>query len=229
MPKTNAFVNLVENLRSRLSSSAQLTQPLLDDVYNKINPLKQKLMPDETDELLVIVDASGNRLNLHAPRWMCHLFGLRHLCVHVLIRLLHPTSSDLFVFQVRSWNKFDAPGCIDISVSGHVTDNLETEKAAFKEMKEEIGLAKEDLISSKLTFYTSYERYDENRELNFYNREFKKVYMGAISHQGLSAVRFNDNEVVGLYLCPQDEISNRSSRTTIPLASGLRGSLPYVS
>ena len=221
------MLKMIENIRSEFSKKDDFSQEQLDDVFQEIKQYKDRLMPNENDEQLVLVNSLGNRTDLHAPRWMCHLLDIRHLCVHVLIRWKTPQFSQVFVFQIRSWKKFDSPGQIDISVGGHVTDAMETEKAALKEMEEEIGLLKNDLINSRIIHCTSYEKYDENVKNNFYNREWREVYVGDISTQSLESIKFNDNEVVGLYLCPQNELSQLLTQKTIPIASGLRSTLPY--
>lgn len=205
-----------------------ISQPELDELFKQLFGYKQELMPDENDEKLVLVDSSGKRTGLQAPRWICHLLGFRHLCVHVAVKWRKPQPPDFFIFQIRSWNKFDSPGQVDISVSGHVTDDMPSFDAAQKEMKEELGLSLNDLVSQRIHFIGAYEKYDQNPDLNFYNREYKEVYMGEINTPQIDAVHFNDNEVVGLYLCPETELTALSLQKQIPLASGLKGSLKLL-
>ncbi|MEZ0228484.1 MAG: hypothetical protein ACAI25_07645 [Planctomycetota bacterium] len=68
------------------------------------------------EEPFPLLDARFEERGLAAPRWLCHLLGLRHASAHVV--LVAPNG--LVVLQKRSRAKDTAPGLLDTSVGGHV-------------------------------------------------------------------------------------------------------------
>ncbi|RLC75665.1 MAG: hypothetical protein DRI81_11610 [Chloroflexi bacterium] len=220
------YVGELRKLHARLRHGDNTTQSELDQLHYKLNTYK--IHTASAEEILRLVDSQGNFTELMAPRWLCHLLGLRHRTVHVLLQWRSPSMGNVFIFQVRSWQKFDSPGHLDISVGGHVTtDNVSplTVDSAYREMKEELGLDRNDLIGKKLLFQVGYENYDQDESQSFYNAEWRDVYLGVLA-ENFNKLRFSDGEVVGLYLCPESEAENLLSQTFIPLASALRLSLP---
>ena len=67
------------------------------------------------EEVFDLVDPSGDGSGVTAPRWLCHLLGLCHRTVHLVLW----TPQDLLVLQVRS-RRVDWPGMLDLAVTGHV-------------------------------------------------------------------------------------------------------------
>jgi len=220
------YAGELRELRARLRHGDNTTQSELDQLRDKLNTYK--IHAASAEETLRLVDSQGNFTELRAPRWLCHLLGLRHRTVHVLLQWRSPSMGNVFIFQVRSWRKFDSPGHLDISVGGHVTtDNVSPlmVDSAYREMKEELGLDRNDLIDKELLFQVGYENYDQDESQSFYNAEWRDVYLGILA-ENFNKLGFSDGEVVGLYLCPESEAENLLSQTFIPLASALRLSLP---
>lgn len=162
---------------------------------------RDNLRPGEKDEEFGIVDSMGKPLNITAPRWLCHLFGLRHRCAHVLVRWTTPGLGRVLVLQVRSWSKSDSPGHVDISVGGHVVGCATSEYTAYTEMQEELGISRSDLIGEKLLTRGGYQNEPEDRG-NFYNVEWRDVYVAD--------------------LIPELEAKNLLKKEKIPLASALK-------
>ena len=212
-------------LRSKLSYGDNTTQSELDLLHDRLSAYKP--LADAADEIFSLVDSQGKITELKASRWLCHLLGLRHKSVHVLLQWQSPSMGNVFIFQVRSWRKSDSPGHLDISVGGHVTADTVSPlgvDSAYREMKEELGLDRNDLIDKELLFRAGYKSYDQDESQGFYNAEWRDVYVGVL--ENLNKLGFSDGEVVGLYLCPESEAENLLSQTFIPLASALRLSLP---
>lgn len=222
-------LNELPALRSRLKHG----DPLLDQaeiVELEARLVEQKPSKPSEWEIFPLVDEQGQNTGLTAPRWLCHLLGLRHRSVHVLLQWKSPGLGDVFIFQVRNWQKRDYPGHVDISVGGHVTLSEETQTpidAAYREMQEELGLGKEDLLGRELVFRAGYAIYGEDESKNFYNAEWCDVYLATLGNQGFQKLHFVDNEVVGIYLCPQAEAKALLEQTIIPIAAGLKFSLPH--
>ena len=222
------YIDDLRDLRSKLKHGDNTTQSELDLLHNKLNAYKP--LADAADEIFSLVDSQGKITELSASRWLCHLLGLRHRSVHVLLQWQSPSMGNVFILQVRSWQKSDSPGCIDISVGGHVTTDIASSlvvDSAYREMKEELGLDRQNLIGKELLFQTGYESYDENENGNFYNAEWRAVYLGRLLTENFNKLKFSDKEVVGLYLCQESEAKNLLSQTVIPIASALKLSLPF--
>jgi isopentenyldiphosphate isomerase len=221
-------IDELRKLRSKLSYGDNTTQSELDLLHDKFSEYKP--LADSAGEIFSLMDSQGKITGLTASRWLCHLLGLRHRSVHVLLQWQSPGMGNVFILQVRSWQKSDSPGCIDISVGGHVTTDIASSRvvdSAYREMKEELGLDRQNLIGKELLFQTGYESYDENESKNFYNAEWRDVYLGRLLTQNFNKLKFSDKEVVGLYLCPESEAKNLLSQTVIPIASALKLSLPF--
>ena len=77
----------------------------------------------------------GETTGVVAPRWLCHLMGLCHRTVHLVLR----TPQDWLALQVRG-RHVDWPGRLDLSVTGHVRAGLSWQQAMQREAAEELGL-----------------------------------------------------------------------------------------
>ncbi len=87
-------------------------------------------------ELFEIVDENDNVVGL-APRSECHGNpALIHRTVHVLV--FH--SDGRMLLQKRSMRKDIQPGMWDTAVGGHLAPGEDYEKAAEREMAEELGI-----------------------------------------------------------------------------------------
>lgn len=223
------WLEQLETIRTEFANGDNVEQRQLDEVCRQWNNLREVLRPGEKSEEFELVDAKGNSLDLHAPRWFCHLLGLRHRCAHILLRWTTPGLGRLFVFQIRSWSKSDSPGHVDISVGGHVVGGNSPEQTAYTEMKEELGAGREDIVGGKLVHRIGYLNKPEKRlSENFYNTEWCDVYAGDLIPSHFGNLHFNDKEVVGLYLCPELEAKNLLEEKKMPIASALQQFLEYL-
>jgi len=215
-------------LRKKLEGGDNVSTDQINKINNKFKSYRKLLRPNEKDELLTIVNQEGRFTNLKAPRWLCHLLDLRHMCVHVLLTWYNKSLISFFVLQVRSWNKADFPGCVDISVGGHVVGPINTDPidSAYREMEEEMGISRQYLANGRLIHVGAYQSSERNSEINFYNTEWREIYTGEIKQDGLNAINFKDKEVAGLYLCPEYNAKHLVNQMILPIASGLQFSLP---
>jgi isopentenyldiphosphate isomerase len=198
------------------------------DMKRLVSAWTPKLSPGEKDaEVFALAHADGTTTGVMGPRWVFHLFGLRHRAVHVGLA----TPSELIVLQRRSAVLRDWPGAADMAVAGHVSDDLTFLEAAWKEMKEEIGLSKstaeQTLVEGRLlpvgVPYVSFDR-DLNRNPPFLNAETRQIYAATLTAEGLSRLHFADSEVAGLLLVTPETAWDILAND--PIASGLRYSLP---
>lgn len=217
----------IEGLRHKLAHGEGISQQEFDDVAAELAPAKDELRPKDKTEVLLLFDSRGHPLGTRAPRWICHLLALRHRCAHILLVWRSPTLGDVLVLQIRDWKKDDSPGHVDISVGGHMTteDPGSVEHTAFAEMLQETGLTSSDLERT-LEHVGGYP-FDESRpDENFYNSEWRDVYIGRVKQDSFGKIRFPDGEVAAMVLVPVRDGRQLLKQHTIPMASALLKSLP---
>ncbi len=150
-------------------------------------------------ELLEVWDwKTGKPTGESAERRVSHRDGIPHEGVHLwVIRKPGPVTEVLF--QQRADDKDLYPGCLDITVGGHVPFGV-NEKKIQKEAYEEIGIVPDenDLID------LGYFRYEERNDILFH-REFQRVYL-LEENQSLDRYRFMDGEVTGIYAVPMNKL-----------------------
>ena len=214
-------------MRTRLVSGDSLTQQGVDELEAAWEQHRTHLRPGEKAERLLLVGSGGEPTELVAPRWLAHLFGLRHKCAHVVLQWESPCFGRMFVLEVRSWNNGNRAGHLDV-VGGHVAqgESRTSETTAYREMEEELGILQGDLVGESLRPRGGYLTYEERGEDSFFNAEWCDVYLGQLKSDSLGKIRFTDGEVVGIYLCPVHLARDLLSQRLIPIASALERSLP---
>jgi len=90
-------------------------------------------------ELLDVVDAQGNPLNLVKPRHLVHRDGDWHKTVHIWIK----NYKGELLLQKRSSEKESFPDFWDISSAGHIQAGQTSVFAAIQEVREELGIVLE--------------------------------------------------------------------------------------
>jgi len=175
--------------------------------------------PDE--ETLLLLDKRGEFSGLEAPRWLCHLIGLRHGTVHVV--LWDANNEPRMIFQVRSKIKKDFPGYLELSVTGHGGTEKDWTAAAYKEMNEEIGIRSEDLREELIFVAPNFQAYDDD-DRNFHDRECARIYTQRLRPSGIASLRLNKDEVEKLLFVGRDSVTGIYNKWKI--APGLKASLP---
>ena len=219
----------VETLRTIVSKGDNCDQELIDSILTELESHREALQPEEKDEPFLLVDRSGGSRSVIAPRWLCHLLGLRHRAVHILIRWESPGLGSTAILQVRSWDKIEYPGHLDLSATGHSQLHDQSGlSAAYRELKEELGLSRVDLDKNGLHHVAAYENTDSIPGRLFLNVEWRDLYEGLLNTNALTSLRFNDREVIALFLCPIVHAHHLLQQSAIPLAESLRRSLPVM-
>lgn len=214
-------LTIADNLKSGESLTQKEMKTLLSD-------WKKKLLPGEKEEEpFAIARPDGTTTGVSGPRWVFHLFGLRHRAVHIGLA----TPSELIILQRRSPALRDWPGAADMAIAGHVSGDLDFLAAAWKETEEEIGIAEKDaptmLVEGALTpVGDPYVSFDRNLQRNppFLNAETRQIYAATLTAEALASLRFTDSEVAGLLLVTPETAWDILANE--PIASGLRYSLP---
>lgn len=180
------------------------------------------------EEPFDLVTERGDTTGVIAPRWLCHLMGLCHRTVHLVLR----TPQDWLVLQVRS-RRVDWPGMLDLAVTGHVRAGLSWEEAIRAEAGEELGLdltkdAGMLMPSSLLPVAFPYIRCEAD-SINppVHICHVTQVFAATLTPAGLASLRFADGEVIGLYLCSLSEAIRLMTDEPHRVAPGLAQSLPW--
>ena len=149
-----------------------------------------------------LAQPDGSGRTLLPARWLCHLLGLRHGTVHLVIAVPHP--HEQLLLQVRSMRKHTWSGCYDLPVAGHV-DGLQTYPATLrKEAQEEIGLEIDWL--QDLVEVGGYLDSNSSAAGFFYDNEYHRVFTGCLARDLLPRLQPLAGEVAALALFPPAEI-----------------------
>jgi len=210
--------------RQAIEAGKPLSQGEIDALVERWRP--RIAPPTREEESFRLVDDQGRPLApaLYAPRWLCHHLALRHRAAHVQLHWQSPKLGPTFIFQVRSWDKRDFPGHIDLSIGGHVVGDRTSLKAAEIEMDEELGCSLADLTDPKLHYLGGYDCLNQVPDQAFHDREWRDVFIAELP--SLQAIDFKDEEVVGIYLCPMSHARDLLAQKILPVAHGLCRSLP---
>ncbi len=176
-----------------------------------------------------MVNASGEPLGWAAPRWFCHLTGLRHRVIHVF--LFSPQG--FLLLQMRAHDKAEWPSRFDTSVGGHIKAGQSWLQGALAEIEEELGLPADQtnrwlVEAAPVEVGEPYERYDIDETMPpIRNRQINRTYTGRLTEWGLAHLRFADREVAGVFLCALDEV-RRMVEEDFLIAPGLKHAFPII-
>ena len=180
-----------------------------------------------SEEMLDVVDAAGGPRGWTAPRWFCHLTGLRHRVVHLFLT----SPQGHLVLQMRAADKAEWPQHFDTTVGGHLKAGQDWYEGTLGEIGEELGLAtaavEKWLVGGRLYLVGPvYERHGVSRDLPpIRNRQVNQTFAGELTEWGLAHLHFADGEVAGVYLCPPAEVQRMIANDFL-VAPGLRHAFP---
>jgi hypothetical protein len=243
-PLPDDLLARVRELHAELGAGDSMTPARWNEIAALQPQLAQALDvagggPQNAFEPFALVRDQLDHPSLVGPRWWFHLMGLRHGSAHVVLT----TPQGWFVAQRRSRDKDDAPGALDVAVSGHI-GTADPETGAWRELAEEVGLTKmsdgeaPSLEGNRLAFFATYDVVDathvqENPPV--LNRERLWVYHARLTPAGMARLRFADGEVTSLMLMGPDDVSQTAQRCReealpmpgeLDLAMGIRNTLP---
>lgn len=211
--------------RAQLSDAPDLTAAQVEELAAAWRSTVQPAGKEE--EPFDLVDGEGRPTGVQAPRWLCHLLGLRHRTVHLVLR----TPQGWLVLQQRSRRVRSWPGYLDLAVTGHVRAGLSWEEALHREAAEELGLdlaVETGMVEAPgallVAQYSRRETDCENPPEHIYH--VTRVYAAVLTAVGLASLRFADGEVDGLYLCSADEAIRMLAEEPERFAPGVSRSLP---
>ncbi len=120
------------------------------------------------DELIDIVDASGNPTGETALKSVIHTKGFYHNTAHVWF---YTKNGDILLAQ-RAASKTICPLLWDVSVAGHIDAGESITQAAVRETKEEIGLAILEQDLNKIGVFECFQSYDNGIVDNEFHHTF---------------------------------------------------------
>ncbi|WP_209399916.1 NUDIX domain-containing protein [Pseudozobellia sp. WGM2] len=145
------------------------------------------------DELIDILDASGNKTGKTAMKSEAHKNGWYHESVHIWFY----TKSGQILIQQRAKNKDTHPLLWDVSVAGHIGAGERIEISAVREVQEEIGLKISEQNLEKIGFFKSFHQHSEI----LIDREFNHVYLCELTSP-ISELEKQESEVHDLKMIP---------------------------
>jgi len=149
-------------------------------------------------ELIDILDERGNPTGKAIAKTEVHRSGLWHRTVHIWII----DGKGRILLQHRSKRMENYPDMWDISVTGHVRSGESTEQAAFREIKEEIGL---DLAGVELRLIEIIKGQDVLNNNTYFDNEFNSVYL-VKSDLNIDQLVLQEEELAGLRWVPVSEL-----------------------
>ena len=180
------------------------------------------------EESFDLVDCAGDATGVAAPRWLCHLLGLCHRTVHLVLF----TPQDWLILQVRS-QRVDWPGLIDLSVTGHVRAGLSWEEGMGCETAEELGVDLDPAAGmveppGVIAVGQPYHRSEaDSHNPPVHICHVTQLFTATLTPSGMARMTFADGEVVGIVLCPPAEVERMVAEEPQRLAPGLVQSLPH--
>jgi isopentenyldiphosphate isomerase len=153
------------------------------------------------DELIDIVDESGNYTGETCLKSEAHKHGYFHPTVHIWIY----TSDGKILLQKRALTKKVFPGLWDISVAGHIAAGEKIEIAALREVEEEIGftIAPENLIKIGTRIH------QVNHANGIIDNEFHHVFISELTIS-VDQLIIQESEVAELKLFELEILKNTS-------------------
>ena len=145
------------------------------------------------DELIDILDRSGNKTGKTAMKSEAHKNGWYHESVHIWFY----TKAGQVLIQQRAANKDTHPLLWDVSVAGHIGAGEKIETSAVREVKEEIGLEIEEHSLEKIGVHESFHQHSPT----LIDNEFNHIFICELSVP-FNQLQKQESEVNDLKLIP---------------------------
>lgn len=163
---------------------------------------------------------------LAVARWLAHLVGLRHRVIQLFLDL--PGQTDVTCVQVRSFEKYNSPGCFDMPVGGHVKVGTSVQQSLVDEVAEELGLVLDRDVAG-IHMLGTYSVDDVCRESlpDYFDVEHTTVFKGQLVSGAWERLRFVDGEVAALAVFRVSELATLLRDFPERVGGGLRDSFPF--
>lgn len=152
------------------------------------------------DEYIDIVDGNGKPTGQSVLKSMAHQKGLLHATVHIWFY----TQKGELLFQRRAATKKTFPSLWDVSVAGHIAAGETVEKAALREVEEEIGLPIKDNDLAAVGTSTSVHRHPNG----IVDAEFNHCFLVELK-VGITTLKLQEDEVEAVQLIAYETLKKR--------------------
>lgn len=149
------------------------------------------------DELIDILNASGNLTGKTAMKSEAHKNGWFHQTVHIWFY----TSDGTVLLQKRGKDKDIYPLLWDVSVAGHIGAGADIEISALREVKEEIGLSISQNQLEKIGVFKSIQKH----HIDLVDCEFHHTYLSELK-EPLENLQKQESEIEALQLVSIDQL-----------------------
>ena len=160
------------------------------------------------DELIDILDENGNYTGKSCLKSEAHKKGHFHPTVHIWLY----TKDHKILLQKRALTKKVFPGLWDISVAGHIGAGENIEKAAAREVLEEIGFT----ISPKNLHKIGVRKHMVNHPNGIIDNEFHHVFITELTIP-LNQLKIQEEEVDELKLFDLTTLTNTKNLENVLL------------
>jgi isopentenyldiphosphate isomerase len=153
------------------------------------------------DELVDILDKTGNVTGKTAMKSLAHAKGWFHPTIHVWLY----TKDGKILIQQRGKDKDTHPLLWDVSVAGHIGAGEDIEASAIREVEEEIGLSISEMDLQKIGVFKSVHKHRED----LVDREFHHTFLCELKLP-LENLQKQESEVEQLDLIPLIQFSEET-------------------
>lgn len=138
------------------------------------------LFENKSREVFDVFDEEGHSIGKEY-RGICHRLGFWHKAVHVLFI----NDKGEILLQKRNEKPYvdSYPGCLDVSVGGHVGQRKDLKQAAIKEIKEETRLEIDANVLKEITTYRRITPFNPDDPL-YRNREIITLHKYHVNDTG---------------------------------------------
>ena len=167
---------------------------------------------------------SNNTLSI--ARWLAHLCGFRHRCIHLFLDPQHQASTTYV--QIRSLQKYNEPGGFDMPVAGHVSGSASFSEGLHVEASEELGLNLKNDVTNLHQINTNNIAITPLDKLpDYFDVEHTAIYRATLNNEAYHRIRFTDGEVAALALFQIEELATLIQKYPNRVGGGLRDSFSF--
>lgn len=167
---------------------------------------------------------SNNTLTI--ARWLVHLCGIRHRCIHLFLDT--EQNPNATYIQIRSLKKYNEPGGFDMPVAGHVSGLATFDEALYAEANEELGLNLKNDVTHLRQISTNNIALTPLKKLpDYFDVEHTAIYRATLTNDAYHHIHFADGEAAAIALFQIHELATLIKKYPERVGGGLRDSFSF--